>query len=287
MKNRYKVAALFFSIVFLVFLPHSNLLNEVEEALSEQTILQKKTESKKLELPKKKDHSQEKAALLVELDSNLKIHQNFAVSIYDINNQESFGLNETNSFHSASVMKILVATAALEEVEKGKINLNSKLGNGTFQYQLQQMINQSNNNSWDYFNNLLGFKREQETADRLNLTGANVFQNHMTTKGVTELLFKLYNGDVLSRKHRDLLFSYMQKTETENRISPAIPADVTFYHKTGSYGGGFHDAAIIIHPKNPFILVIFTNDITGVPESQRFAAMQKAASAAYNYFSSI
>ena len=287
MKNRYKVAALILSIIFLVFLPHSNLLNEFEKAFSEQTILQKNIFSKKKETVKKKDHSKERAALLVELEINLKVNQNFAVSIYDINNQESFGLNETNTFHAASVMKVLVATAALEEVEKGKYKLNSPLGNNTLQYQLQQMINQSNNYSWDSFNNLLGFKREQETAVKLNLTGVNVFQNQMTTKGASELLLKLYRGEVLTTAHRDLLFSFMQKTETENRISPSIPEGVTFYHKTGSFVGGIHDAAVVINPKNPFILVIFTNDVSGLPESQRLATMQKSASATYTYFSSI
>jgi beta-lactamase class A len=79
----------------------------------------------------------------------------------------------------------------------------------------------------------------------------------------------------------------MQKTETENRISPAIPLGVTFYHKTGSFNGGFHDAAIVINPKNPFILVIFTNDLTGIPESQRFSAIERAALSTYTYFSSI
>ncbi len=287
MKNRYKVAALIFSIIFLVFLPHSNLLNEFEKAFSEQTILQKNIFSKK-EIPlKKKDHSKEKAALLLELEAALKINQNYAVSVYDINNNESFGINEVNQFHAASVMKVLVATAALEDVEKGKYKLSSPLGNSTFQYQLQQMINQSNNNSWDYFNNLLGFKREQAEAEKLNLTGANVFQNQMTTKGVSELLLKLYRGEVLTTEHRDLLFSYMQKTETENRISPGISEGITFYHKTGSFNGGIHDAAIVINPKNPFILVIFTNDVTGIPESQRFTSIQKSATSTYNYFSSI
>ena len=65
MKNRYKVAALILSIIFLVFLPHSNLLNEFEKAFSEQTILQKNIFSKKKEAVKKKDHSKERAALLV------------------------------------------------------------------------------------------------------------------------------------------------------------------------------------------------------------------------------
>jgi len=286
MKNRYKVAALIFSVVFLIFLPHSNLLNEVEKALSEKTIL-KKTASQKEGSTEKKDHRKEKEALLTEAENLLKINQNYAMTIYDLNNHEEFGLNETTQFHAASIMKLLVATSALEEVEKGKYKLSSPLGNTTFKNELQQMINQSNNYSWDNFNNLLGFRREQETADRLSLAGVNVFGNQMTTKGVGQLLLKLYQGEILTTEHRDLLFSYMQNTETENRISKGIPPGVNFYHKTGSYNGGLHDAAIVIHPKNPFILVIFTNDTKGLAESERFAAMANTTKAVYKYFSNI
>ncbi|HEY4694782.1 MAG TPA: serine hydrolase [Candidatus Nanoarchaeia archaeon] len=287
-KKRYKIAAAIAAIIFLVFLPHSNLLNKVGDSLSEGTVLEKdtpKTETKKE--PPKIDREPLKAKLLTDLTTYLSANQNFTVGIHDINNNETFGIRETEMLHAASIMKVLVATAAFEEVETGKYSLNTPLGGNTYQFQLQQMINQSNNYSWDYFNNLLGFKREQETADRLGLTAINVFQNHMSAVGVSELLLKLYKGEVLKTEHRDLLFSYMQNTETENRISPAVPAGVNFYHKTGTFEGGFHDAALVIHPKNPFILVIFTYDLTGLPHTERAAAIQNAASAVYTYFSSI
>jgi beta-lactamase class A len=109
----------------------------------------------------------------------------------------------------------------------------------------------------------------------------------MTTQSVSQLVLKLYKGEVLTTEHRDLLFSFMQNTETENRISPAIPTGVVFYHKTGSYEGGIHDAALVIHPRNPFILIIFTNDLTGLAHSTRFTSMQSAAKAVYEYFNSI
>ena len=79
----------------------------------------------------------------------------------------------------------------------------------------------------------------------------------------------------------------MKNTETENRISPAIPTGVSFYHKTGTFGGGVHDAAIVIHPKNPFIITIFTNDSKGTPWETRFTSIQNSAKAVYNYFSEV
>jgi len=290
MKLRYKLAALFFSIFFLVFLPHTNLLNSVQGSFTEKTVLEK-TAKVELPAPKKeepaKDHSAARTKLLSDLQDTLGIHESFAVSIYDINNMEGFGINETQSLHAASVMKLLVATAALEAVESGKYSLKTPLAGQTLGWQLQQMINQSNNNSWDAFNRLLGFKKEQTVSDSLGLTGVVVKKNYMSTKGVAELLLKLYKGEVLTTEHRDLLFSYMQDTETENRISTGIPDGVSFYHKTGSLNGEVHDAAVVINPNDPFILVIFTDDTTGLPWSQRFAAFKKATQATYDYFSSI
>lgn len=293
-KNRYKIAGLLLALAFLVFLPNKNLLNNFEDALRKTTVIEKAfknnaeaEEQQRLLEQKKQERKIKQEQLLAEIEAKLKINQEFGVSIYDINNNEAFGLNDTKSFHAASVMKTLVATAAYEEVEAGKYKLTTPLGSSTYQYQIQQMINQSNNVSWDLFNNLLGFKREQQTADRLGLTGVVVMGNQMTTKGVSELLLKLYKGEVLTQAHRDQFFSFMQNTETENRISPSIPSGVTFYHKTGTFEGGLHDAAIIIHPKNPFILVVFTKDLQGTPHATRFSSIQQATTSIYNYFSSI
>ena len=189
-KKRYKIAAAIAAIIFLVFLPHSNLLNKVGDSLSEGTVLEKdtpKTETKKE--PPKIDREPLKAKLLTDLTTYLSANQNFTVGIHDINNNETFGIRETDQFHSASVTKVLVASTALAEVEAGKYKLSTPLGNATFEFQLQQMINQSNNNSWDLFNNLLGFKREQQEADKLGLTGVDIFQTHMTKKYPNQLLF--------------------------------------------------------------------------------------------------
>lgn len=284
-KKRYKIAALLATIGFLIFLPHNNLLNSLNEAITDEPVLEKDTQSKEEKIKAeelKRIREEKKLKLQESLQESLSVNSSFSVGIYDINNSEFFGVNELDQFHAASVMKLLVATTAFTDIERGKYELSD-----TVKYNLEQMINQSNNNSWEYFNQLQGFDHQQEIADELNLTNVKVWGNQMSAKGVGELLLKLYKGQILTEEHRKLFFSYMQNTETENRISPSIPPGVNFYHKTGTYGGGIHDAAIVIHPKNPFILVIFTNDTKGIAWETRFKAMQDATSAVYNYFSEI
>jgi len=268
----------------LIFWPHGNLVNQFKETVSQGTVLQKNEEKDKQAAlaAQKKLREQKQQQLLTTVRTELSVNNKFGVAVYDINNAEAFGISELEQFHAASVMKLLVATTAFTDIEAGKYPLSN-----TTRYNLQQMINQSNNNSWEYFNQLQGFGHQQVVADNLQLTNVKVWGNLMSAKGVAELLLKLYKGEILTEEHRKLFLSYMQNTETENRISPSIPAGVNFYHKTGTFEGGVHDTAIVIHPQSPFILVIFTNDTKGTPWEVRFKSIQNASSAVYNYFSEI
>lgn len=284
-KKRYKVLLILAIVGLLLFFTQGRVVNQVKEAVSESTVLSKDQTKKELEAKAeeaRKIREQKRQTLLTTIQSELAVNDKYGVAVYDINNSEAFGVGELDQFHAASVMKLLVATTAFTDIEAGKYPL-SNLTKG----HLQQMINQSNNNSWEYFNQLQGFDHQQEIADSLQLTNVKVWGNFMSGKGVQELLLKLYKGEILSEEHRQLFFSYMQNTETENRISPAIPAGVNFYHKTGTFEGGVHDAAIVIHPQNPFILVVFTNDKKGTPWETRFKSIQNATAAVYNYFSEI
>ncbi|OGY30483.1 MAG: hypothetical protein A3F35_03545 [Candidatus Woykebacteria bacterium RIFCSPHIGHO2_12_FULL_45_10] len=235
--------------------------------------------------PKRTADEAKRAALLAKLNPILKVNSQYSVSVIDLGIGDSFGINETEQFHAASLMKVLVATAVFEEIERGKLSLSTQLGSYDVQFQLKQMINQSNNTSWDYFNNLLGWDREQETATRFELSGTRIWGNLMTTADAAKLLKLHEDGAAIAEVHRDLLFSYMQNTETEDRITPVIPAEVKVYHKTGTFEAGIHDAAIVKHPRNPFILVVFTNG--GATNQIRIKSIQDAAREVYAYFDSL
>jgi beta-lactamase class A len=281
-KQRYKFAILIATILFLVLLPHGSVLNQLSEVVSREKVVQKEEDEEKKLAELRASRQQKQEMLLQNIQTQLSVNEKFSIAVYDINNAEGFGTNQLEQFHAASVMKLLVATTAFTDIERGEYQLSATVKNN-----LQLMINQSNNNSWEYFNQLQGFDHQQEIADELKLTNVKVWGNFMSAQGVSELLLKLYKGEILTQEHRELFFSYMQNTETENRISPAIPSGANFYHKTGTYQGGIHDVAIVIHPKNPFILVIFTNDNKGTAWETRFKSFQDATTAVYNYFNEI
>ena len=94
MRNRYKFAILIFTLIFLVFLPHNNLLNNIESALKEKTVLSKNSNDTAAEqkaiaqarLKAAQERKTKQDALLLQLNQTLTVNDQFAVSIIDINN---------------------------------------------------------------------------------------------------------------------------------------------------------------------------------------------------------
>lgn len=151
-KKRYKVLLILAIVGLLLFFTQGRVVNQVKEAVSESTVLSKDQTKKELEAKAeeaRKIREQKRQTLLTTIQSELAVNDKYGVAVYDINNSEAFGVGELDQFHAASVMKLLVATTAFTDIEAGKYPL-SNLTKG----HLQQMINQSNNNSWEYFNQL-------------------------------------------------------------------------------------------------------------------------------------
>ncbi len=213
----------------------------------------------------------------------------YSLGVYDVKNNEYFGFNDTVSLHAASVSKVLTATMLLDKVEKGEMALSDPMGAYNVEFQLEKMINISNQDSWDLIDEALGKKPQDEFAvNTLGMSSAvNMIDNKMAVKDVSILLTKLAEGQVLSESSRQRLFGYMQKTESEDFFSPAfVEAALPFYHKTGKYLGEGHDAAIVLG-KNPFVLVLFTENNTSPDLLSRGEVMRSVARSVATYFQSL
>jgi beta-lactamase class A len=208
----------------------------------------------------------------------------FSISIIDLSSNVQFGINDGISQHAASVSKVLTAAYLLKQTEEGKYKLSDPLGVYNIEFQLKQMVNQSNNNSWDLIDNLVGFTAQEQYAHSIGLTSVDIGNNKMSSKDAASLLSKIYKSEILNEQSKARLFSYMQNTETENLISPAIPKDVTFYHKTGLFEGEVHDAVIVDLASYPYVISVFSVN-TLVPNYEgRGKIMQEIAATVHKYF---
>lgn len=213
-----------------------------------------------------------------------------SLAVYDLKHGEYFGFNDTDPQHAASVSKVLTAVYVFDQIEKGKTTLAEPLGAYNVEFQLEKTVNQSDPETWVILDGRFKPEEQNKFAKSIGLdnTDLRLGKNMMSPKDAATLLKKLAKGELLRQVYADKLFTYMQKTESENFFSPIFKQQgVLFYHKTGKFEGEAHDAAIVKHKRNPFVLVVFSVNNTNLDPNTRAPLMQKIASLVYDYFDSL
>jgi beta-lactamase class A len=209
-----------------------------------------------------------------------------SVSAIDLTDDSTVKVGKISAMNAASCGKVLTAALYLHDVEKGTQSLSDHFAGYSARYQLQQLIQQSDDNAWVMFNDELGHPALASYAQSLGLTSYDPDSNYISSADMAALLQELYSGQLLDQAHTELLLSYMQNTNYEDFIPPAVPESYQVYHKVGFVDGELNDAAIITNGKEKFVLSIFTNNpnvAKGSDTAMRAQLMQKITQAAILY----
>lgn len=200
------------------------------------------------------------------------------VALLDLNTGALKQYGVEAPFEAASTAKVLTAVAYYEMVEAGQASLDDPMGDYTSGFQLREMIQDSDNDSWTLLANAVGNATLEADAASIGVTYDSA-GNTLTAAAMAQILGNLYGGKLLTQEHTQQLLSYMQNTNDEDLIPAALPAGVTVYHKYGLLDGELHDAAILATPTHSVVLVIYTksDDLTDVP--QRTAMIHDITSA--------
>ncbi len=171
------------------------------------------------------------------------------------------------AFVAASTAKVLAAEAYYHLVETGGASLDDPLGAYTAEFQLQAMIQQSDNDSWSLIMDAVGHAALADYAASIGVDYAPT-SNTLTPAEMARILAGLYSGTLLEPGHTAQLLSYMQDTNYETLIPAAVPAGITVFHKYGLLGGQLHDAGILARDGRAYALVIYTKGagLGSVPE---------------------
>jgi beta-lactamase class A len=173
------------------------------------------------------------------------------------------------AFAAASTAKLITAVAYLQRVEDGEARLDERLGSYTAGFQLQAMINDSNNDSWLLLMDRLGHRRLTQFAASIGVT-YDPLDNQLTPKEMALVLTKLYSGELLNPFNTAQLLGYMTDTNNEELIPAAASGPgITVYHKYGQLAGSLHDAALLQHRGATYALVIFTEGLDTTDEAAR------------------
>ncbi|WP_461190224.1 serine hydrolase [Arthrobacter sp. Z4-13] len=162
-----------------------------------------------------------------------------------------------DKFVAASTGKILAAAAYYHLAEIGELSLTAPLGQGTAEFQIQQMIKQSNNDSWALIVQAIGYQRIHDYAASIGIAYDRTY-NTLSPAETARILALLYNGKLISGTHAAQLLSYMQHTNYETLIPAAVPPGITVFHKYGLLNGNLHDASILVQNGHAYVFVVYT-----------------------------
>ena len=101
---------------------------------------------------------------------------------------------------------------------------------------------------------LRGVEDDKAYAKGLNNVG--------TAQGLMTVLARLAEGTAVSPSASKEMVGILRAQKFREGIPAGLPAGVTVAHKTGSFRGVYHDAAIVEVPgRGPFVLVVLTRGI--------------------------
>jgi beta-lactamase class A len=195
------------------------------------------------------------------------------LALADVSGDAALAFGDSDVFAAASTAKIITAAAYYHLVETGEASLDEPLGDYDAAFQMEAMVNQSNNDSWLLLMDAVGYPRLIDYAASIGVT-YDPEQNLLTPADMALVLKQLYAGDLLNQDNTAELLSYMQDTNNDDLIPAGSRAGIDVHHKYGEIGGELHDAALLTYRGSTFALVIYTENPEGTEEPEQADAIR-------------
>ena len=208
----------------------------------------------------------------------------FSISITDSKYGESTTYNAGDHSDAASTAKLLTAALFLKKVESRQYSLEQSVGGAPASAQLKAMVSLSDDQAWANFNELLTHKALQSYADDIGMSSYDADTNSLSANDMNNLVSQIYERKLLSKAHTSLLLSYMQHTNYEDFISPAVTSPYNFYHKVGADNDEVNDTGIIASDGDNIFITIFSDgggSYNWPDRAAKFQQITKAAISAY------
>lgn len=244
-----------------------------------------------------------------------------SVSIKDLSGtygNETIELGSEDTYYSASIIKLMLITTLMQEVDAGKYSLDKTLtvkpedvvgGAGSLQNEkfpqditigrlAKLMITQSDNTATNVLIGLVGFDKVNAFIKSQGFTATHLGRKMMTpAKSPAEdnytnanemllLLDRIYKAEVVSSKSRDQIVEWMKAQEVNSKFG-AVLKGKPIAHKTGELGDVSHDVGYFLIPGREIAITVLTKVLkpedAGKSQELNNPYVQRIAKAAYNY----
>ena len=213
------------------------------------------------------------ASLETELDElNAAYPDQLGFVLINEQSGEVITTNESRIFTSASLYKLFLTYAILEQVDAGVLSLQDQMADGaTIDDYLTSTITVSANEPAKELAHLIGwenietFIHEQgfvSTSFNPYLEYDGIYYNgdlETTPAEVAFLLERLLEGELLSEASTKYFLGLLGNQQLVYALNTGLSSDVTFAHKTGLLDDVSHDAGILSMDGQNYIVAVLTD----------------------------
>ncbi len=237
----------------------------------------------------------------------------YAIYIENLASGEKYGLNEEQAYPAASLYKVFLLAAVLQEIENGKLKMDNKvsaskdylsgrLGSVDFGYEdvsgdISYTVDEamvrvgriSDNFAAIMLADKVGWEKIQNMVNKIGAKNTSIKDPISTSSSDMGLFFKkLYNGEVVSKDASAKIIEYLSLSNLNDRIPAGVPEGVRVVHKTGELKGIRNDAGIVYlasqgEALSAYVIVIMAKDVTY--EDDAVEKEVEISKGVYEYFS--
>ena len=214
------------------------------------------------------------------------------LSVYfrDLNNGQWFGINESEEFSPASLLKVSTMMAYFKIAEASPEILSKKIKfNGTYNYNamenikpsvtitpgqtytieelIYRMVAHSDNNAnslvLDYIDPMLLQKTFKDLG--INLPDISKPEDFMSVKNYASFFRILFNASYLSKDMSSKALEYLTRADFKAGLVSGVPSNIVVAHKFGERALGpqseikeLHDCGIVYYPAHPYLLCVMS-----------------------------
>jgi beta-lactamase class A len=231
-----------------------------------------------------------------------------SVFINDLDKSSWISINEKETYHPASLMKLTLLIAYLKKSESDPSILNKKLildknisaPHQTYEeesiqpgkeYTIEELIIRMITRSDNYATSLLNLNLDPSelpslfhvlNMDKLNYLDPGFMMN---SRQYSELMKILYNASYLSSKNSEKALSILTQTRFSNGLTRIIPKSIMVAHKFGEYSLNtikeLHESGIIYLNNKTYLITIMTK---GANATEQANAVSMISEKTYEYF---
>jgi beta-lactamase class A len=215
--------------------------------------------------------------------------------VIDLKSGKKMGVYENEIFDAASLVKLPVMAAMLQEAEFENLDLDEEYilketdktpGSGilyhkpvgyvvTYGELVELMGKKSDNTAFTISKNLLGEEKINKVQGQYGMTSTSIKDNSTTPVDVASFFEKLYNNEILTKGNSEKIIEYLTDTAYEEWLTAGVPEDIVVSHKYGALPSVVNDAGIV-YAQKPYVVVIVSKGVVSKEADKVFPELSRS-----------